>query len=166
MAISADLSLLFISIGLIIAVFTAVWLWLRMRPHKAYVCQKQLFSAAEWRFLAVLERLVGRSVRVFGQVRVADVLAVRTQLPRKQRWRAFTQISSKHFDYVLVDAKTGVIKAVIELNDRSHHRVARKRRDAFLRSACKQAGLPLLEVPVQAHYDEQQLRSDLQALLK
>lgn len=81
-------------------------------------CQSTpLFSAAERSFLGVLDLAVAQQYRVFGKVRVADILLPAKGLNRSH-WRiAFNKIAAKHFDYVLCDKETLAVIAMIELDD-------------------------------------------------
>ncbi|WP_409559350.1 DUF2726 domain-containing protein [Accumulibacter sp.] len=54
---------------------------------------------------------------------------------------------------------------VIELNDKSHSQTKRQRRDDFLESACRAAGLPLLVFAAQATYSLEDVRRRLAELL-
>lgn len=116
-----------------------------------------LFTPAERHFLTTLDQATPDHLRVFGKVRIADVLCVTTS-NRKRFWRYFTQISSKHLDYVLVDRKSMRIVCAIELDDRTHARRDRRGRDAFVNEACATAGLPLIRVPAARHYDVDVIR--------
>jgi len=122
------------------------------RPVRRFRQRDTLFTAAERSFLGVLDQAAEGRYRVFGKVRVADVLTTVKGLDNSARTTAFNQISAKHFDFVLCDPKTLDIKAVIELNDKSHRGQRRANRDELLRSACADAGLQLREVPAQRSY--------------
>ena len=111
-----------------------------------------LFSAAERSFFGVLCQALGTGFRVFGKVRVADILAPCSKLARGDWQRAFNRISSKHFDYVVCDESTLDVLFVVELNDRSHQLSKRIDRDRFLRNACESAGLPLVFVRASRSY--------------
>lgn len=93
----------------------------RTPPAKNSVFQQHdsLFTAAERSFLGVLDHAVGEKYRIFGKVRVADVIRPAKGLPKQQAAVLFNQIRAKHFDFVLCDPKTLDIKFVIELNDAS-----------------------------------------------
>ena len=111
-----------------------------------------LFSPAERSFLGVLENSIPERTRIFGKVRVADVLK---PLPseNKSHWQtAFNKISAKHFDYVLCDSSTLEIKAVIELDDKSHNSKRAKARDSFLNDICKSAKLPIIRFSAKRSY--------------
>lgn len=117
-----------------------------------YVLGDALFSPAERSFLGVLDQAVGKDFRVFGKVRVADVVAVAKGTPKSIWQRAFNRISAKHFDYVLCRSTDLKPVCVIELNDQSHAKESRKGRDDFLEKVCATAGMPLIFFPAQRSY--------------
>lgn len=118
-------------------------------PYKKF---GPLFTPAERSFLGVLDQAVGRDFRVFGKVRVADVLLPRNGLDKAERQRAFNRISRKHFDFVLCAPGDLAVQCAIELNDRSHQQKHRRERDEFLLGACRAAALPLVSFDAQRTY--------------
>lgn len=120
-----------------------------------------LFSAAERSFLGVLEQAIGEQGRVFGKVRVADVLEAKRGMNGKEWTTAFNRIKSKHFDFVVCDPKAMAIVCAIELDDKSHSRKHRSDRDEFLVSACESAGLPLLRFPCRESYSSSEIRESV-----
>jgi hypothetical protein len=146
-------------VGLALAV-AAVLLFLLAPPR--YVRQMTLFSPAERAFLRALEGAVGANDRIFAKVRLmADVVTPGGKTASRRWWRAFTKVSSKHLDYVLVDRRTGAIRLAIELDDKSHRQKQRRMRDAFVNRVCAQAGVPLLRVPAAGRYEREELRARL-----
>lgn len=118
-----------------------------------------LFSAAERSFLGVLDQAVGEQYRIFGKVRVADVIQARRGLDNGKRQTAFNKIQSKHFDFLLCAKNDLSVLCAIELDDKSHQQSNRKERDRFLVNACRASGLPLLQVPAKRAYTVQELRA-------
>jgi len=118
----------------------------------AYRRSNGLFSPAERSFLGVLEQAVGAQYRVFGKVRLADVVLPRRGLPRSEWQKAFNRISSKHLDFVL--CKNGDLSVVcaIELNDKSHQQIKRQNRDQFLKQTLDTANVPLVMFPAKSSY--------------
>ena len=110
----------------------------------SYIRTPALFTPAERSFLGVLDLAVGNDFRVFGKVRVGDVLAPRTGLDRSVYQTALNRINRKHFDFVLCHPDDLAVLCAIELNDASHQRKDRQERDEFLNKACRSAGLPLI----------------------
>lgn len=130
----------------------------RNRPHPEgsealpYVLGDALFTPAERSFLGVLDQAVGNDFRVFGKVRVADIVAVAKGTPKPLWQRAFNQISAKHFDFVLCSPNDLKPVCVIELNDQSHAMESRQGRDKFLERVCTAAGIPLIFFPAKSTY--------------
>jgi len=141
--------------------------WNIGRTH--YVREPTLFSATEWAFLRALDEVVGGRYRVFAKVRMADLMNPdnRNKVGNKAWWRAFTQISSKHTDFVLVDLRTGEIVAAIELDDKSHQRRDRSTRDAFVDRAFKESGIPFIRYPAKGRggYKVHEIRTRLDTAL-
>jgi len=79
-----------------------------------------LFTPAERSFLGVLDQAVAGRARVFGKVRVGDVLGPRKGLQRGASSTARNKIDRKHFDFVLCDPSDLSVICVIELDDKSH----------------------------------------------
>lgn len=126
-----------------------------------YIKNEVLFSPAERSFLGVLEEAVGTDYRIFGKVRVADVVTVKSSRNRGAWQRAFNRISAKHFDFVLCSQGELTVVAAIELDDKSHQQRKRQERDSFLADLCKAAALPLVQVPAQRAYSVHDIRAQV-----
>ncbi len=130
----------------------------KMFPYKK---RKALFSPAERSFLGVLEQAVGEELRVLAKVRLADVLITEKGAGKS----AFNRISSKHIDFLLCDKSGAAPICGVELDDKSHERAERKKRDAFVEGAFRAAGLPLLRFPAKQTYALRELREALEPFL-
>jgi hypothetical protein len=86
----------------------------------------------------------GSQLLVMAQVRLVDVVQVRAGIGGRERLSLFRQISQWHCDFVVIDARNFSVKAIIELDDSSHLRPERQRRDALFNIVVTQAGIPLL----------------------
>lgn len=75
-------------------------------------------------------------------------------------------IARHHVDFVICDYRTMNVLAAIELDDRSHARASRKRRDQFLDEALSAAGVPLLRVRAASWYDRDAVQSLINRALK
>lgn len=117
-----------------------------------YMRRDALFTAAERSFLSVLDRANDGRYRIFGKVRIADVLMPIRGLEKSTWTKAFNRISAKHFDFVLCDPQTLEVKAVIELNDKSHSSGRRVERDRLIERACAEAGLALRAIKARRGY--------------
>jgi len=106
---------------LLLVVIASVFIKAPAGKGYSYRQLNPLFSAAERSFLGVLDKAVSDKNRVFGKVRVADILAPTKGMNRKNWQIAFNKISAKHFDYVLCSKDKLNVVAVIELDDKSHN---------------------------------------------
>ncbi|EMY3517279.1 DUF2726 domain-containing protein, partial [Escherichia coli] len=62
----------------------------------------------------------------------------------RQWWQLFRMVSQWHVDVVIVERCSFSIVAAVELDDASHLRPERRRRDILLEEVLRQAGIPLL----------------------
>ncbi|ELL0570775.1 DUF2726 domain-containing protein [Vibrio fluvialis] len=119
-------------------------------------------SIAELSFYHALNQAIGDEYLVFAKVRIADVLKPKKNLYHRSEWqKAFNRISSKHFDFVLCDPKTLGICKVIELNDSSHLKQDRIRRDSFVFAACQSADLPIIMIEASRAYNLNHLKMQI-----
>jgi very-short-patch-repair endonuclease len=91
------------------------------------------------------------------QVRLADVLKVKSGLDNSTRSSASNRIKAKHLDFVACDPSDMSVKFAIELDDSSHKQTKRMERDAFLNDAMQSAGIPLHRFGVKREYDPQEV---------
>lgn len=104
----------------------------------SYIRTPALFTPAERSFLGVLDFAAGSDFRVFGKVRVGDVLAPRTGQDRSARRTALDRINRKHFDFILCRPDDLKVLCAIELNDASHQQPKGSETFVILRSASDQ----------------------------
>lgn len=123
-----------------------------------FIQRDALFTPAERSFLGVLDNASAGRYRVFGKVRIADVIAPAKGLDRSTWTSVFNRIKAKHFDFVLCDPETLKVKAVIELNDKSHTSTRGAERDELVGRACADAGLALRTVKAQRNYSMESVR--------
>ena len=135
------------------------------QPYK-YVLNKTLFTPAERSFLGVLDLAVADQYRIFGKVRIADILLPAKGLNKSHRQIAFNKVSAKHFDFVLCNKQTLEVIAVIELaDDKSHQKARTQHRDSLIASACATAGLPLVRFAAQSSYQVTEIQQKIQVEL-
>ncbi|MGF2735351.1 DUF2726 domain-containing protein [Marinobacter sp. DUT-1] len=119
-------------------------------------------TEAEGSFYQVLElALPGDQYRLFGKVRVEDLISVKTGLERQTRQSFRNRIKSRHIDIVVVERKTFKPVWAIELDDKSHDSAKRKERDTFLDNAFEAAGLPLVRFKAKRSYTTADIQKTL-----
>jgi hypothetical protein len=97
-----------------------------------YTRVAHVLTPAEGDFFAVLQAATPTGHQIFAQVRLAGLVHVQPWARRdKSHW---WRIQAKCVDFVLVDAATFAPRLVVELDDSSHHRAARRERDAHCRA--------------------------------
>jgi len=119
----------------------------RLCAQRVWVGNDTLLTVREQRFfLGLLNSIDRERWLLCPQVRVADIttLAPHIKSGTKIWWQLFRMVSQWHCDIVVVDASTFSIMAVIELDDASHLKKSRIRRDILLEEVLRQAGIPLL----------------------
>ena len=153
-----------IVIFLLVVIATA---FIKTPARKGYNYQKRgaLFTPAERSFISILDQAISDDYRIFGKVRVADILNPAKGMDRKNWQVAFNKISSKHFDYILCSKETLDVVAAIELDDKSHSSARAKKRDSLLEGACDSAGLPLIRFQAKAGYQLQSVRTQIETVL-
>ena len=124
-----------------------------------YQRKDYLLSKAERAFFEVLQKAIGDRYLLFAKVRLADLLFIRRGTEKRQSH--FNRIQSKHIDFVLCDRNAVRPLLAIELDDSSHNRADRQARDAFVDSALKAAGLPILHVPASSGYNAKKLAATI-----
>lgn len=104
-------------------------------------------------YIALRNATESLSVQISCKPRLADVISVKRGLSGKTWAHAWNRIRSKHIDFVLLDRETMETVIAIELDDSSHERQDRKKRDEFVDSAMKAAGIPILHIKVSSRYN-------------
>lgn len=124
-----------------------------------------LFTPAERSFLGVLERALDGRYRVFGKVRLADLVKPVKDLSSSQRQISLNMINRKHVDFVICSATDLSVIGVVELDDQSHERAERIARDRFLDQALTTAGIPIIHFQAKGGYGVREVRATLQQAL-
>ena len=99
------------------------------------------------------------------KVRIADLLEVRKSIKQKYFWSYFSKISQKHIDFVLIDPQTFITLCAIELDDKSHLKLDRMKRDRFVNQVMAQTGIPLYRFSVRRRYDRSEILERLKGCL-
>lgn len=132
---------------------------LRMYAGKGklpYCKRPRLVTKAELRFYKSLMKAVQDDWAVFAMVRIADLLVVPKETPKRRVW--LNKILAKHIDFVLCDPASLEPQVAIELDDSSHKRKDRQERDEFVDHAFESAGLPIVRFPVRSSYQSREIR--------
>jgi hypothetical protein len=123
-----------------------------------------LVTPAEQRFYEALDEAIDGRLMIMSKVRVADLLNV-TSESRPARHRVFCSIASKHVDFVLVDAQNLRPLAAVELDDSTHQRADRRKRDELLDDLFEKADFPLLRFKTASIYSPRSIEAQVEKTL-
>lgn len=129
----------------------------------SYKGKGPLMTAAEQHFYSTLTSIAPADNLIMSKVRIADILEPNEKGKRYQI--AFNKICAKHMDFVVVNKENMEVLICIELNDKSHKRKDRQKRDKMLAEAFKTAGIPLLFYPARRNYSEQEVSDSINQAL-
>ena len=119
-----------------------------------YRLVKQLLTANERAFYEALRLALPVGTVIMVQVALNRVVEVRNPW-RGDSWRdpRWNRIAQKSLDFVVMRSADARPVVVIELDDASHERPERRRRDELLDAVLASAGLPIIHQPVLPVYD-------------
>ena len=137
------------------------------RPSKAltslpYKLRDDFLSPAEMSYYKILTSALGPSETVCPKVRLADILFVARP---NENIRFFNRIAQRHVDFLLCQTSNMRPLLVIELDDVSHDRSARKKRDLFMDNALRAAEVPILRVKPRSQYSQEEVAAQLRPFL-
>jgi hypothetical protein len=116
-------------------------------PNTPFARSAHLFSPTERSFLQILDQAVGDNARVFGKVRVADVVVPGEGMTGGGWKEAYRKVSGHHFDFLLCNRNDLSVICAIALDDGTHSLTGKSHPTAFLSEVCHAAGVPLIHVP-------------------
>ncbi len=124
-----------------------------------YKSMNYVFSMAEYSFYKVLkEALKNDHVEIFPKMRIADMIYVDT---KSKYMSHFQKISQKHVDYLLCKSIDCKPLCAIELDDSTHGKADRRKRDEFVDSVFKSSNLPLVRFKCNSSYNIESIRDEL-----
>ena len=128
-----------LAVVLVLVALQKAWAAIRWKiALRAAYQARPLFSAHERTAYYKLKRMTERlGLTLFTKVRLLDLAE-----PREGIWHYKTflyKVQSKHVDFVVCDAKLSA-RLVIELDDSTHDRADRRRRDRFVDEVLKTCG--------------------------
>ncbi|MES2315034.1 MAG: DUF2726 domain-containing protein [Patescibacteria group bacterium] len=125
-----------------------------------YILKESLVTNAEKEFLKILENIVGNTYHIESQVPLSGIVKPIDSNEHWTNYRDFNLIKAKSIDFVLYD-KAYKPYLAIELDDRSHSRWDRIKRDQIVNEIMKGVGLRILHVPVSHSYDSNNLGKEI-----
>lgn len=125
-----------------------------------YSLKESQITEAEKNFLETLKQVVGDSYRIEPQVQLSSIIRPTDSNGRYTNYTDFNRIKAKSIDFVLFDDKNKPYLA-IELDDRSHFRWDRIKRDQFVNDLMDEVGLRIVHIPFSYSYDIEGLKRQI-----
>jgi hypothetical protein len=122
-----------------------------------YGLRESLLTGAEKEFLNALTQVVGDRYHVELQVQLSRIVSPKDSTKTFTNYRDFNRIKAKSIDFVLYDSNYKPYLC-IELDDRTHLRWDRIKRDIFVDEVMKGVGLPIIHVRRASSYDLEELK--------
>jgi hypothetical protein len=131
----------------------------RRRRALPFTLDAPLFSPQEIAFLAVLDEAVGADYRVFGKVRLSDLVSPTRRTGKQLLEQARARIAPLKIDFLVCGRESAKPVCAVGLIGRKGR--AGRGSDQALARACDAVGLPLLRVPVADSYSARALAEQI-----
>lgn len=132
-------------------------------PEQRYALRDSLLTPAEKEFLLILQQIVGDKYSIELQVQLSRIVSPLDSNTHFTNYHDFNKIKAKSIDFVLYDKEYKPYLA-IELDDRSHSRWDRIKRDAFVNDVMTSVGLRIIHILASYTYDLNKLRIEILGL--
>lgn len=125
-----------------------------------YTLKQSLITDTERNFLNILKEIVGDKYVIESQVPLSGIVNVKDSNKHWTNYHDFNLIKAKSIDFVLYGKDYRPYKA-IELDDRSHLKWSRIKRDQLVDEIMKSVGLPILHIPAGYSYNIEKLKEEI-----
>lgn len=116
-----------------------------------YRKRDDFLSQAEKMFYATMTSFVDGKATICPKVAVKEIVFVGKDAG-KEYMKYFNWIAKKHVDFVLCDSANMNVLCAVELDDSSHSRPDRKKRDEFVDKVFEVSKIPLFHLPLKQSY--------------
>lgn len=142
----------------LLTIFVAVATSLTQEPlHEyRYLRKDSIMTEFEREFFKVLFGAIDNQYYVFPQVHLDAIISYK--IGGKSRFGAFRHINEKSVDFVICDKEQLRPLLAIELDDSSHNREDRRKRDEEVERILNEAGMPLLRINHNGRYDVEEIK--------
>lgn len=130
------------------------------KVNKKYTLKESQVTEAERDFLEILKHVIGDRYRIEPQVQLSSIVRPIDSNSHYTNYTDFNKIKAKSIDFVLFD-NINKPYLVIELDDRSHFRLDRIKRDQFVNDLMNEVGLRIIHIKTSYSYDIEKLRKQI-----
>lgn len=123
-----------------------------------YEKKTYLLTQDELKFYKLLKSITNKNnLNLFSQVALYEII-------KSKNIKDFNKIKSKTIDFVITDVNCK-IKLCIELDDPTHIKENRQKRDEFVDNLFKELNIKLIRIPVQSYYNLNKLENKIKESL-
>ena len=126
--------------------------------NEKYTKKDYLLTQTELKFYKLLKQITDElNLVICPQVTLYEIV-------NNKDYRDFGKIQSKSIDFVITEPNLK-IRLCIELDDYTHTRGKRIKRDEFINKLFEDLGIKLIRIPVQNYYNLEELKNKIQESL-
>ena len=123
-----------------------------------YRKKEYLLTKTELKFYKILKQITDNlNLKVCPQVNLYEIV-------QNKSYKDFNKIQSKTIDFVITEPNLK-IKLCIELDDYTHTKDRRIKRDEFINKLFKDLNIKLLRIPVQNSYNIEEIKKKIEEVL-
>ncbi len=126
-----------------------------------YMKKQYLLTPTEHKFFSILEKVVKNKYYIFPQIVLSDIVQLKGKGSLKGGYR--NKINKKTVDFVLFDKQNISPVLVIELDDYTHEKPSRKKRDNLVDKILDYCDIPIIHTPF---ISEEKLQEQINLKLK
>ena len=126
--------------------------------NEKYTKKDYLLTQTELKFYKLLKQITDElNLVICPQVSLYQIV-------HNKNYKGFSKIQSKSIDFVIAEPNLK-IKLCIELDDYTHNKSKRIKRDEFINKLFSDLGIKLIRIPVQSFYNLEELKQKIQESL-
>lgn len=123
----------------------------RKLNYKAYNLKGSIVTNRERKLYELLIKEIPEKYQICPKVGIKDFVGIKT---KSNYMSYFRKISQKHIDFLICEKDSLKPVLGIELDDKSHKRTDRQKRDEFVNNLYGNIGLKILRIPTSMNDDE------------
>lgn len=125
---------------------------------KNYIKRNSIMTQTEQNFYKLLKLITTKyNCEIFAQVSLYSII-------QPLNYKALNRIRSKSIDYVITDKEYN-IKLCIELDDYTHNKQERIKRDNFVNNIFKKTKIKLLRIPIEQAFIVERIEKQIKESL-
>jgi len=139
-----------------------IFKWIGRDERYPYSNKDYFLTVSEKKFFSMLSQWFGNEYYVFPQIHLTSLFKINRS--ENKQYSYLNKIDRKSVDFVLFDKESMLPVIAIELDDYTHKFSRRIKRDLFVDSVFKAAGLPIIHVS-NIDTNENKIKEEIELLI-